>query len=300
MISHSKRATVEDLHTWRPTLAQKLIAPWRHLTRPVFDGLDRIPTDRPLLFVGNHTILGLVDVPIFYAELYAKRGIALRSLGDHVHFRIPFWGSLLERFGAVDGTPENCDALMRAKEPILVFPGGAREVAKRRGEKYQLIWKERIGFARMSIRHGYTIVPFGAVGAEESVDIVADAHDLNALPFGRIARMLGLRDDAMIPLVRGIGLTPLPRPERLYFGIGEPIDAAEYGGDESVESCRKLRDRTRSAVASEIARLRTKQETDPERREGEKELARWAMRASVSLASIAALATGFRMRSKNG
>ena len=60
---------------------------------------------------------------------------------------------------------------------ILVYPGGGREVAKRKGESYKLIWKERMGFARLAIEHGYTIVPFAAVGAEEAVDIVLDGDN---------------------------------------------------------------------------------------------------------------------------
>jgi hypothetical protein len=40
----------------------------------------------------------------------------------------------------IDGTPENVRALVRAGDSIVVFPGGAREVFKRRGEKYTLLW----------------------------------------------------------------------------------------------------------------------------------------------------------------
>jgi len=57
---------------------------------------------------------------------------------------------------------------MGERATVLVFPGGAPEVNKRRGEKYQLMWKERIGFARLAIQYSYPIVPFAAVGAEES------------------------------------------------------------------------------------------------------------------------------------
>ena len=57
----------------------------------------------------------------------------MRSLGGHLHFRVPLWRDLLARFGTVDGRPENCEALMRAGESIVVFPGGAREVFKHKG-----------------------------------------------------------------------------------------------------------------------------------------------------------------------
>lgn len=45
------------------------------------------------------------------------------------------------------GTPENCAALMQAGQSILVFPGGGREVMRRKGEAYRLIWKRCRGGA---------------------------------------------------------------------------------------------------------------------------------------------------------
>ena len=39
-------------------------------------------------------------------------------------------------------------------------------------EKYQLIWKERLGFAKLAIEYGYPIIPFAAVGAGDAYDIV--------------------------------------------------------------------------------------------------------------------------------
>ena len=36
----------------------------------------------------------------------------------------------------------------------------------------------------MAIRHGATIVPFAAVGAEDALEIVADSDDVSSLPFG--------------------------------------------------------------------------------------------------------------------
>jgi hypothetical protein len=38
---------------------------------------------------------------------------------------------------------------------------------KYKGEGYQLIWPDKPEFVRMAARYGATIVPFGAVGAEE-------------------------------------------------------------------------------------------------------------------------------------
>ena len=77
----------------------------------------------------------------------------------------------------VRGTRANVRALMRDGQNILVFPGGADEVFKARGQEYRLMWKERLGFARLAIEFGYPIVPFAAVGAEEMLHVLADQPD---------------------------------------------------------------------------------------------------------------------------
>src|SRR5512143_1308953 len=93
----------------------RLLQPWHAITSPVSYGLANIPRRGPRLFVGNHTLFGLLDAPMLFLELYTKRKIVLRSLGDHVHFRVPLWRDVLTRYGVVDGTRDNCAALMAAR-----------------------------------------------------------------------------------------------------------------------------------------------------------------------------------------
>jgi 1-acyl-sn-glycerol-3-phosphate acyltransferase len=163
----------------------------------------------------------------------------------------------------VEGTRENCAALMRAGESILVFPGGAREVFKRKGQRYRLLWEGRLGFARLAIAHRYPIVPFAAVGAEECYDIVLDAGDVLRL----LPALRGLpRAEEMPPLVRGIGLTALPRPQRFYFRFAPPVETAHLAGHEDDQAaCTALREQVRIAVSSGIAALRAERARDPQR-----------------------------------
>jgi hypothetical protein len=86
--------------------------------------------------VGNHTIYGLLDVPLMVAEIWKGRRIAVRSLGEHIHYAVPVWRDLLGAGGMARGTRDNVRALMHDQQTILVFPGGAREVNKRRGQQY--------------------------------------------------------------------------------------------------------------------------------------------------------------------
>jgi 1-acyl-sn-glycerol-3-phosphate acyltransferase len=130
-----------------------LLAPLARVTRPKVYGIENVPDDGSLL-VGNHTIYGFLDLPFMMAELWKRRHMLARGLGEQAHYAIPLWRDALTLCGMVRGTRENVRALMRDRQTVLVFPGGAREVNKRRGEKYQLMWKERLGFARLSIERG--------------------------------------------------------------------------------------------------------------------------------------------------
>ncbi len=246
--------------------AMTLLEPLRRLTSPVVHGAELIPETRPLLFVGNHTLFGVLDVPFLFAELWDRKRIFLRSLGDHAHFKIPGWRTFLSRFGSVDGTRENCAHLMREGECILVFPGGGREVAKRKGEQYKLIWKNRLGFARMAIQHRCTVVPFSAVGVEHAFEIVADADDLMRSPVGKVLRRLGVRDEIIPPLARPAGGAPVPVPQRLYFRFAPPIATDAYEGRHTDDArCLELRDRAQSAVQEGIDLLLAERAEDPAR-----------------------------------
>ena len=198
---------------------------------PEFFGLENVDRAKPALYVGNHTLYGTLDGPLMILGLYQHNGVFLRSLGDHIHFQIPLWRNLLWDNGCVAGTPENCQQLMQAKEHILVYPGGGREVMKNDGEQYQLIWKERTGFARMAMQHGYDIVPFAAIGADDAFDIHYDANDFQQSAVGQLLQKSGISDkylrggDAFAPITTGLGL--LPRPEKFYFAFGERISTQE-------------------------------------------------------------------------
>lgn len=249
----------------------RLFAPLRAYHRPRFFGLENIDPRQPSLLVGNHTIFGL-DIPHLGVAIYRERGVILRSLGDRAHFRIPGWGELLKSLGAVVGTRENCARLMQTGAHVLIFPGGTREVYKRKGEAYKLLWKERTGFTRMAIEHSYPITPFACVGAEECYDILVDANDVMKSPFGKFLDRTGIirkflrGGEAIMPIARGLGVTMIPRPERFYFQVGDPIDTRRFAGKhDDREALLALREEVRVAVESLIEKLLAIRAKDPRR-----------------------------------
>jgi 1-acyl-sn-glycerol-3-phosphate acyltransferase len=244
-------------------LIGNVFKPWEWLTSPTFHGLENIPKEGPVLFVANHTIMGGLDVPLVWLKLYREHDIFLRMLVDHAHFKIPVIRDFLAKFGEVEGTRENAAELLRKKNYVLVFPGGAREAFKKKGEAYQLIWKDHIGFAKMAIQFGCPIVPLASVGPEECYEIVWDADDYLKSPLGKMVSRLGLRKDLLIPLVKGFGPTLLPRPQRFYFHFGEPIPTAHYKFKDSIKNASELRDVVKAALENGIEFLQEERRADP-------------------------------------
>lgn len=230
---------------------------------PRFYGLEYVDREQPALYVGNHSIYGSLDAPLVFSTLYREKGIVLRSLGDTFHWKVPVWRDIVTEGGAVPGTRENCARLMEAGEHVMVFPGGGREVAKRKGEQYKLTWKTRTGFAYMAIKHQYPIIPIASVGADDAFDIKYDAYDFQASMLGKLlmkskAVAEQLRGgDVFMPFSTGVGPTFIPRPERFYFAFGEPIDTREFEGQEdNLEVQWKLRKRVMDAIETEIETLK--------------------------------------------
>ena len=231
---------------------------------PVFYGMENVDKDKPALYVSNHTIYGSLDGPLIYLALYEAKDIVIRSLGDRYHFKIPGWRKMLADSGTVEGNHQNCHRLMEAGEHILVYPGGGREVAKRKGEQYKLAWKTRTGFARLAMEHGYPIIPVASVGADDTYDIHFDAYDFKASKWGQ--RILEnkslnklLRDgDLFMPVSTGLGFTPLPRPERFYFAFGKPIETTHLAAlADDKEAQWKLRKNVMESLETEIENLKT-------------------------------------------
>ena len=160
------------------TFAKNFIKPFKLYFDPQFIGIDELNVSRPALYVTNHSVMGVLDGYPFAIELYIRKGIVLRTLADRMHFKMPYWRDMIsEKLGIVEASRENCEELMRNKESIIVFPGGARETFKKKGEEYTLKWNDRTGFVRMAMKHGYDIIPVAAVGAEEAFTVVKDAND---------------------------------------------------------------------------------------------------------------------------
>jgi 1-acyl-sn-glycerol-3-phosphate acyltransferase len=163
-------------------------------------GLERVPVDAPVIFVGKHprTFLYLETLLLgthVWWDGKRRPMRVLESRATSLH-RAPVIGWMRRHVNAVAATAAHALQALRIGESVVIFPGSTRELY---GEPDRLRWAGRDGFARLAIEAQVPVVPFAIVGADRQ-------H-----PF-RVA--VGKSS---------VWLPPFPLPVRLDYHFGEPI-----------------------------------------------------------------------------
>jgi len=258
---------VQTLRRVLDTVTDRL-RPVLDLHRPYVDGVEHLPADGRFLLVGNHTQFGS-EVFLIPDTVRRAIGTRVRPLADRGFGRMRgLPADLLAAFGGVIGEPETARELMRHDQSILVFPGGGREIAKFKGEEYTLRWQGRAGFARLSVENGYPIVPAGLVGGDDVYRSWITRDSAYAKFGAALARRLGRlngRPDMAMPLLRGIGPTLVPRPQRMYLRFGPPIDTSRPLGIGTQDWVDAVKEQTQRAVERILVDLQQLRATDPYR-----------------------------------
>ncbi|KAG9152581.1 hypothetical protein Leryth_022963 [Lithospermum erythrorhizon] len=238
-------------------------------------GLTGVPDEGPVLLVGYHMLMGLELGPLLEAFLQEKkimvRGIAHPSLFSEAADRGPGDVSFFDTVRLYGGLPvsaSNFFKLFAEKSHVLLYPGGAREALHFKGEAYKLFWPDQPEFVRMAAKFGATIVPFGAVGEDDILELVLDYNDLMKVPIlsDRIKKdneqATQIREDQSLFFP---GLLPKV-PGRLYYMFGKPIELKgrqELSKDR--EKAQELYLEVKSQVENILAYLIKKREEDPYR-----------------------------------
>ncbi|MUL68330.1 glycerol acyltransferase [Mycobacterium sp. CBMA 234] len=236
------------------------------LYRPWVTGLDRLPRDGRFLLVGNHTAFGFAEVVLVPYYTRRELGVRVRTLAERALGQMSgLGGDLVAAYGGVVGHPDTARELMRHNETVLVFPGGGREMPKFKGDEYQLKWDGRSGFARVAIESGYPIVPVGLVGSDDVYEPLFGRDST----LGRLSQSIGERlggpPDMAMPLVRGIGPTLIPRPQRMYLEFGEPISTTAPSRTDHSGWVETVKSTTQQALEQILAALQEIRAGDPYR-----------------------------------
>lgn len=120
-------------------------------------GMEHIPKDGPALIIYYH---GTIPIDMYYliARVYLERDRLIHSVGDRFLFKTPGWGILSEAMKVIPGTVQTCSNILKEGNLLCIAPGGVYE-AQFGDHNYELLWKNRVGFAKAAIEAKAPIIP---------------------------------------------------------------------------------------------------------------------------------------------
>ena len=175
-------------------------------------GLECFPKDGPVILITNHS-LATYDGLLLSMKIYNETKRLVRGLGDNMLFNFSVTKNFCENLGVVPASPENAKNLLKNGEIVSIAPGGMRESLRHSGEKYEVLWDKRKGFARLSLEENVPII----LAACPSADLI-----FKVLPSFTTAAIYK-HFKFPLPIFHGIGPTPIPRPVKLTHLVAPAI-----------------------------------------------------------------------------
>lgn len=120
-------------------------------------GLENLPLEGPALIVCYHGALP-VDMYYLVARVMVERDRLIYTVADRFLFKIPGWAIISESCNVSPGTTQSCTAILREGNLLCISPGGVYE-AQFGDHYYELLWKNRIGFAKVALESKAPVIP---------------------------------------------------------------------------------------------------------------------------------------------
>jgi 1-acyl-sn-glycerol-3-phosphate acyltransferase len=206
--------------------------------RAEINGLDRIPDEGPVLFVGNHSGGNMTpDTIVFLLAFNTYFGVE-RPVHALAHALVTSWpglGGFLKRWGVVTAGREVSRAVLEGGKCVLVYPGGDVETHRPWTARNEIRFDGRKGFIQLARETGVPIVPVVASGGHDTYLPLTDGRRIaSALRLDKIARLKVLPISLALPWGVNIGdfLGHFPLPAKIRMEVLEPIDVAASFGDD--------------------------------------------------------------------
>jgi 1-acyl-sn-glycerol-3-phosphate acyltransferase len=199
-------------------------------------GLENIPSEGPVLLVGNHSGgTWIADTFVFAQHFYDRFGAERRfhQLAHDLVFKVPGLRALVERYGTVPASPANMSRALKRGAALLVYPGGDHETFRPSWEADRIDFAGRTGFVVLALEHRVPIVPVVSAGGQETALFLGQGRRLaKALQLDRRFRLKVLPAALGPPL--GVTIMDLPGryplPAKIQIRVGKPIDLGERLG----------------------------------------------------------------------
>ncbi|GAN09894.1 diacylglycerol o-acyltransferase [Mucor ambiguus] len=162
-------------------------------------------------------------------------GIVPSLLTLNSNFRIPFYRDVIMALGIASVSRRSCENILSSGpgRSIAIVVGGAAESLNARPGTADLVLRKRLGFIRLAIKHGASLVPVFSFGENEVYDQLDNAKGSKVFMYQKkMQAMLGFT----MPLfhARGIfnydvGIIPFRHQITTVVGKPIPVPALEDG-----------------------------------------------------------------------
>jgi 1-acyl-sn-glycerol-3-phosphate acyltransferase len=191
-------------------------------------GIEHVPSEGPVLLVGNHNG-GIMPIDTFLTltALWDRfgPGRAVNPLGHDLLAFDPVGRRLSAKLGILRASEAAASAALRDGRIVLVYPGSDMDSWRPWWHRDKVHFAERKGFVRLALREDVPIVPVVSVGTHEQLIVLSRGRF--------IARRLGLQKrlrTTAFPIVWALpwGLTSgylpyLPLPAQTTLAFGSPL-----------------------------------------------------------------------------
>ncbi|KAL5276766.1 TMEM68.2 family protein [Megaselia abdita] len=121
-------------------------------------GMENLPKTGPALIIFYHGAIP-IDMYYFCARVILQKDRLIYTVADRFLFKVPGWSLIADAFHVSPGTVSSCANTLRDGNLLAISPGGVYE-AQFGDHYYELLWRNRTGFAKVAIESKATIIPF--------------------------------------------------------------------------------------------------------------------------------------------
>ncbi|MGB2922187.1 MAG: 1-acyl-sn-glycerol-3-phosphate acyltransferase [Mycobacterium sp.] len=194
-------------------------------------GLHRIPADKPVLLVGNHSGGNVPPGTFVFTLAFCSYFGVERPFFQLAHNLVVSAPGLgwLRKFGTVAATPENARLALQAGQAsaLLVYPGGDYEVFRPSWQRNVVDFDGRKGYVQLAREAGVQIVPVASVGGQETA-LFLDRGQWLARLLGVDQRLRLKSVPISLALPWGLNISDLaghvPLPAKITIEVQDPID----------------------------------------------------------------------------
>ncbi|KAF9187790.1 diacylglycerol O-acyltransferase 1 [Haplosporangium sp. Z 767] len=225
---------------------------WRHFAQyypmTLIKEAELDPSKNYIFGYHPHGIISMGAFCTFGTEglHFSKRypGIKPRLLTLQSNFQIPFYRDYIMAHGLASVSRASCEHILRSGEgnSIAIVVGGAQESLATKPGTLDLTLKKRLGFIKLALVNGASLVPTLAFGENELYEVYSAKQSSRTYKVQQLVkRLFGFT----LPMFNGRGVFNyefglLPRRKPVYIVIGTPIHVEKVEGSPTTEQLQEL------------------------------------------------------------